>query len=32
MVRAGIIGLGFMGRMHIGAYEKVSGVKIVAIR
>ena len=30
-VRIGIIGLGFMGRMHISAYEKVAGARIVAI-
>ncbi len=31
MVRIGIIGLGFMGRMHIAAYQKIDGVKITAI-
>ena len=31
MTRVGIIGLGFMGRMHIGAYGKVQGARIVAI-
>ena len=31
MVRVGIIGLGFMGRMHLSAYEKIHGVSIVAI-
>ena len=30
-VRVGIIGAGFMGRMHISAYEKVAGARIVAI-
>ena len=31
MTRIGIIGLGFMGRMHIGAYGKVPGARLVAI-
>jgi predicted dehydrogenase len=31
MTRIGIIGLGFMGRMHIGAYGKIPGAKLVAI-
>jgi predicted dehydrogenase len=31
MIRVGIIGLGFMGRMHIGAYAKVPGAAIVAV-
>jgi len=31
MTRIGIIGLGFMGRMHIGAYGKIQGAKIVAV-
>ncbi|MBI1368561.1 MAG: gfo/Idh/MocA family oxidoreductase [Planctomycetes bacterium] len=31
MVRIGIIGLGFMGRMHIGAYEKIDGARLVAV-
>jgi predicted dehydrogenase len=31
MTRIGIIGLGFMGRMHIGAYGKVKNARIVAI-
>jgi predicted dehydrogenase len=31
MVRIGLIGLGFMGRMHMAAYEKISGAKLVAI-
>jgi len=31
MTRIGIIGLGFMGRMHIAAYEKIPGARIVAI-
>ena len=31
MTRIGIIGLGFMGRMHIGAYSKVPGATLVAI-
>jgi predicted dehydrogenase len=31
MTRIGIIGLGFMGRMHIGAYSKLPGARLVAI-
>ena len=31
MVRIGIMGLGFMGRMHIAAYEKIGDCKIVAV-
>lgn len=31
MVRVGIIGLGFMGRMHYGAYEKVPDAQVVAV-
>jgi predicted dehydrogenase len=31
VTRVGIIGLGFMGRMHISAYEKVKHAKLVAI-
>lgn len=31
MVRIGIIGLGFMGRMHIAAYEKIDGCRVTAI-
>ena len=31
MTRIGIIGLGFMGRMHIGAYSKLAGARLVAI-
>jgi predicted dehydrogenase len=31
MTRVGIIGLGFMGRMHIGAYGKVPEATIVAV-
>jgi predicted dehydrogenase len=31
MTGVGIIGLGFMGRMHISAYEKVPHAKLVAI-
>ena len=31
MTRIGIIGLGFMGRMHIGAYAKLPGARLVAI-
>jgi predicted dehydrogenase len=31
MVRVGVIGLGFMGRMHIAAYGRIPGARIVAI-
>ncbi len=31
MARIGVIGLGFMGRMHIAAYQKISGAQVVAI-
>jgi predicted dehydrogenase len=31
MTRVGIIGLGFMGRMHIGAYQKIHGARLVAV-
>jgi predicted dehydrogenase len=31
MVRVGIIGLGFMGRMHVAAYLKIAGASIVAV-
>jgi predicted dehydrogenase len=31
MTRVGIIGLGFMGRMHISAYQKLQDVQIVAV-
>jgi predicted dehydrogenase len=31
MTRIGVIGLGFMGRMHIGAYAKLPGARLVAI-
>jgi predicted dehydrogenase len=31
MVRIGLIGLGFMGRMHYAAYQKLPGVKLVAV-
>lgn len=31
MVRIGIIGLGFMGRMHYGTYEKIPGARVVAV-
>jgi len=31
MVRIGLIGLGFMGRMHLAAYEKIDGAKLVAV-
>ena len=30
-VRVGIIGLGFMGRMHYGAYQSVPGAQVVAV-
>lgn len=31
MVRIGIIGLGFMGRMHYASYEKIPDARIVAV-
>ena len=31
MVRVGIIGLGFMGRMHYGTYEKIPEARVVAV-
>ena len=31
MTRIGIIGLGFMGRMHYGAYEKLPDARVVAV-
>ncbi|MBI1371598.1 MAG: gfo/Idh/MocA family oxidoreductase [Phycisphaera sp.] len=31
MANIGIIGLGFMGRMHLAAYGKIDGAKIVAV-
>ena len=31
MVRIGVIGLGFMGRMHVAAYGKIAGAKVTAI-
>jgi predicted dehydrogenase len=31
MIRVGIIGMGFMGRVHYGTYEKLPGVRVVAI-
>ena len=31
MTRIGIIGLGFMGRMHIGAYSKMPDARLVAV-
>ena len=31
MVRVGIIGLGFMGRMHYTTYQKVTGAQVTAI-
>jgi predicted dehydrogenase len=31
MIRVGIIGLGFMGKMHFGCYRKSADVKIAAI-
>ena len=32
MIRVGIAGIGFMGWIHYLAYQKVRGVKIVAIK
>jgi predicted dehydrogenase len=29
-VKVGIIGMGFMGRMHLSAYRKLPGVEVVA--
>lgn len=31
MIRVGIIGLGFMGRMHYGAYEQLPEARVVAV-
>ncbi len=31
MVRVGIVGLGFMGKTHYEAYEKIGGARVVAI-
>jgi len=31
MVRIGLIGLGFMGRMHLSTYEKIADAEVVAI-
>ena len=31
MTRVGIIGLGFMGKMHFRCYRALAGVKVVAI-
>lgn len=31
MASVGIIGLGFMGKMHLSAYEKIEGVSVTAI-
>jgi len=31
MIRVGIIGLGFMGKMHFGCYRKSADVKLAAI-
>jgi predicted dehydrogenase len=31
VTRIGLIGLGFMGRMHIAAYEKIKDTRIVAV-
>ena len=31
MARIGLIGLGFMGRMHIGAYSRVPDARLVAV-
>src|SRR5262245_2023775 len=31
MARIGLIGLGFMGRMHLAAYGKIRGAEIVAV-
>ena len=31
MIRAGIIGLGFMGKMHFRCYQALDGVQVVAV-
>lgn len=31
MVRIGIVGLGFMGRMHYGVYSQLDGAQVVAV-
>ena len=31
MVRIGLIGLGFMGQTHLSCYEKLTGVRVIAI-
>jgi predicted dehydrogenase len=31
VIRIGVVGLGFLGRMHFGAYEKIDGVELVAV-
>jgi predicted dehydrogenase len=31
MTRIGLIGLGFMGRMHIAGYSRIAGARIVAV-
>src|SRR5579884_3003569 len=31
MIRVGLIGLGFMGRMHYGIYQKLSEGRVVAV-
>ena len=31
MVRVGILGLGFMGKMHFRCYKALEGVSVVAI-
>jgi len=31
MIRIGVIGLGFMGRMHMAAYEKMDNAQLVAV-
>lgn len=31
MIRVGIIGLGFMGRMHYGVYDKLPDARVVAV-
>jgi predicted dehydrogenase len=31
MVRIGLAGLGFMGRTHLGAYQRIAGAEVVAV-
>ena len=31
MVKVGVIGLGFMGQMHLSCYEKINAAHVVAV-